>query len=905
MATQIRPRQKMHGRETELRVSFEMMQAAEAGHGGLLLVEGSAGIGKSRLLEESAALAADRGFVLSSGGAPSVTDEAGAQTPASGPAGARPHELIVLDDLQCADSATLWRLRGLSGHPRARRPLWMLARSRGAGDGDAERLFRHLELTGARRIQLGPLSDEAVAALAADALGARPDRELAALAAGAGGNPLLLTGLLAGLRSEGRIRLDDRCAALASTDLPAGLRAIVSRWVGQLGPRGRQFLEVGAVLGRSFPLENVAALLGETPAGLLPVLEAAIAADILVATPQLLTFRRELVWRAIAESVPGAARQALHRQIGEFLLDHGGSAAEAAEHLVSGGPPGAPTVLARLDGIAQASLVTAPQAAADLTLQALGLTSPLDPDRFGRIVAAVRALTAAGQLAKAEAVARSSLAEPAPAASSIELRLMLSSILFYSGRPAAAVACAEALLGEPELRGAVHLEAESTLLLGLSACARDVSRARERAEAILADAGRHDDALRLTALLARAVISWRDGRLSDALGAAREAVRLDDTGRASGCQGTARLLLAGMLAATGQLDEADAAIGPRGGDATAAGCGGHPASTEILAGLVALADGRPAAAADAAAAGLRLAAARGTQLFSLASLSLLATTALRAGDLRTAARHVTRFQERLSEHGPCFGLTRCLLVAAQVAEVRGDAGTADQRAARLYSMVARRPGALLDDLTASAWLVRFALSRSDTRHAEQIADAAARLAADNPDFAYVRAAAAHARGLVDRDPTALSIAAAGCRDPWARASAAEDLGILLTKRQDRPRATRLLEDSLAGYDRVAALRDTRRVRHRLRELGVRRRHYTCADRPASGWASLTDTEHAVCGLVAQGLTNQGIANEMFLSTHTIAFHLRQVFRKLDIRSRVDLAREFTEHSQAAGKAWVY
>jgi DNA-binding CsgD family transcriptional regulator len=467
------------------------------------------------------------------------------------------------------------------------------------------------------------------------------------------------------------------------------------------------------------------------------------------------------------------------------------------------------------------------------------------------------------------------------------------------------VACAEALLGEPDLRGTAHVEAQSALLLGLCACAQDVSRARVRAEAILADAERQDDALRVTALLARAVISWREARLPDALDVAREAVRLENTRQASGCQGTACLLLGGMLTAVGQLEEADTAIGRRGSDARAAESGERGASAEILAGLVALAAGRPAEAADAAAEGLRLAAARGTHLFSLAGLSLLATTALRSGDLRTAARHVTSSQERLSEHGPGYGLTRSLLVAAQVAEVRGDAGAADQRAADLYSMVAQRHGVLLEDLTAPAWLVRFALSRGDNGHAEQIADAAAWLAAENPGFAYVCAAAAHARGLIDRDPAALSTAAAGCRDPWARASAAEDLGIVLARRQDRPGATRLLEDSLTGYDRVAALRDARRLRHRLRELGVRRRHFTYADRPMSGWASLTDTEHAVCGLVAQGLTNRGIANEMFLSTHTVAFHLRQVFRKLDIRSRVDLAREFTEQSQAAGKAWVY
>jgi DNA-binding CsgD family transcriptional regulator len=70
------------------------------------------------------------------------------------------------------------------------------------------------------------------------------------------------------------------------------------------------------------------------------------------------------------------------------------------------------------------------------------------------------------------------------------------------------------------------------------------------------------------------------------------------------------------------------------------------------------------------------------------------------------------------------------------------------------------------------------------------------------------------------------------------------------------------------------------------------------DAATTGWDSLTDTERSVAELVAQGLTNREAAERLFLSRHTVGFHLRSIFRKFGTRSRVELARLFVDGRHA-------
>ena len=196
-------------------------------------------------------------------------------------------------------------------------------------------------------------------------------------------------------------------------------------------------------------------------------------------------------------------------------------------------------------------------------------------------------------------------------------------------------------------------------------------------------------------------------------------------------------------------------------------------------------------------------------------------------------------------------------------------------------------------------LVRGALADSDRARAVTLAEQTRRLARSTPSRPDMAAAAQHARGLIDQDPTALRRAAQSYATAQARARALEDAGNAWARQGDQARATSLLGQAYALYEEAGDAGDLARVRSGLRAAGTRLRHWTQADRPAFGWDSLTDTERRVADLVAEGLSNRQVANRVFLSTHTVAFHLRHIFWKLGISSRVHLARLAAEQGEEA------
>jgi DNA-binding CsgD family transcriptional regulator/tetratricopeptide (TPR) repeat protein len=914
-------RTALRGRDPERAVIRELLGQAERGAGGVVLVEGEPGIGKSRLLRDACQEAGDRAFSLVAGAAdplahatPLFTLRAALHEPLTGPpashdcpdapspayqlAGIRSRLeqraasaplLICLDDLHCEGEGTLAALRSLQ-RDLCRQPLaWLLARSNIVRCG-ADHLFALLERDGAVRITLGPLPQEAAEMMLADAFGAPPDPRLTALAQDAAGIPALLTELINGLRENQAVEVSDGRSVLASHHRPPQFRQVVQHRLRQVSKQTRHLLVMAAILGSAFRLEDAAEMLGESPASLLPAIEEAIDAALVSTAGHGFSFRNELLRRAAGDIIPAPARAALHRQYAEILLGRGASATDAASHLLQAARVGDPASLPSLDRAVARTIRSAPQVAADLAVQALRLTRAGDPAELRRSVTAAEALAAAGRLEQAQKIAEVTRAKPLPHVAEFRLRCVMSWALCTRGQPHDAAAEVAVVLGAAQLPLDLRARAQAASLQALTGML-----AEDPACVGFPPDVRRDSGAAAAAMILRASRCWDSGQVRESLELMRDAAR------GSSISPDARdaqplLVLAATLADMRKLDDAGAILGA----ATASDVSNLPAGAAValLRSRVHLAAGRLGPASAEAGAALAHAQALAADSYVAATRSVLAVIELRRGHVGTAASHISSRPLSGLHSASIYARSECSLAQAQVVEASDGPAVALRCLGAFCAELPVRPGTLLADPALAPWLARTALAAGEEKLATVAAEAAATVAAANPEFLASSAAAAHALGLIHRDPGSLASAAREHADPWARASAAEDLGVLQELRGERQEAVDCLTSALAEYKQVGACRDEARVRSRLRQVGVRRRHWstTPGERAVAGWHSLTATERAVACLVAEGLNNNQVAARMYISTHTVASHLRQAFRRLGISSRVELARIVIEQA---------
>jgi DNA-binding CsgD family transcriptional regulator/tetratricopeptide (TPR) repeat protein len=918
----------VHGRKAEQRLVSELLRRGQRGIGGVLLIEGEPGIGKSALLRDAVGAAAGLGFSLAVGAADAVgqaipffalrqalgepfgrlTTERDERRQAGAPlwwigqmrahltqrSAANP-VLVCVDDVQWSGPATLAALRALPRELGQHPVAWILARTNAPHD-DAGHLFDLLEKDGAGRVGLPRLGQDAVMALLTDALGAPPDPGLLALAEGAAGNPSLLAELVAGLREDVAVRVTDGRAILASGQLPGRMRQVAQRRLGRLGDQARSLFATAAMLGPSFLLEDAAMMLGETPAALLPAVEEMMADGILAAAEDRFSFRHELLRRAMQDTIPPPGLRALHRQYGQLLLRRGGAAEGAADHLLRAAHGGAPASLADLDTAVAQTLGSAPQAAADVAVRALELTPSGGPDELPRAVAAAAALAAAGRLDQAGRIADETLAKPLPPLAEARLRCALSSVLCSRGRPRDAAAEASWVLAQPQLPEDLR-DAAITAHLQALAGLRGEGAAPVIAP-VLASPDRFGGRTVAAALTTDAVVRWDKGEIGAGVQRLRDAVRREGGISRDARHGQPLLALASVLVDLRQLDQAEEIL--RAADRQPLDDIPARVVVSILRARIQLATGELTRAAAAAEEALAVAESLGADGHSSAAHCVLGMIALRRGDLTEAALHDASDSVPGPHAAETYARAEITMAHARVSEARHGPAAALGHLRQVCADLASHPGLLLGDPATAPWLTRTALAAGHDELAAVVAGAARTLATANPGYPAVDAAAAHSRGLAERDAGQLAEAAERHPDPWARASAAEDLGVAHASRaEDRQAIGRLIE-AIEGYHAVGAAADMARVRRRLRRLGVRRRHWTqAADRPTEGWESLTETERVVAGLVADGLSNRDVAARMYVSVHTVAFYLRQIFRKLGLGSRVELARVVVERNSTS------
>ena len=319
----------------------------------------------------------------------------------------------------------------------------------------------------------------------------------------------------------------------------------------------------------------------------------------------------------------------------------------------------------------------------------------------------------------------------------------------------------------------------------------------------------------------------------------------------------------------------------------------------------------------------------GHETASYEILAQLADTESRAGDLDGARRHASEAVDVATEAGVDV-LGEILPVQASIACVGGDLGAAQHDAVEGLA-VCERTGDRWDEIRCRSVLGLIALSLDQPQAAcdwlEPLGGFTEAMGLREPGvFPYVpdQVEALVAVGELDRATTLTHrLEEQGLdRDrPLALGTAARCRGLIQAALGDLPGAASQLERSLELLERASSPFELGRSSLTAGEIGRRMKQKRSAredlDRAhaiferigAPLWAErtqrelariggraptstgLTPTEAQIARLVAEGRTNREVAEALFVSVHTVEANLKRVYRKLDVRSRTELARK--------------
>ncbi len=927
------------GRSSELASLVEVLRRAVEGPCQVALIEGEAGIGKTRLLAEVLDRARGEGFQLFVGAAaelerdrpfgalaealdlrPTAADperaEIGSLLLGDGDAVPSAMSLdeapalrfrvleavltlverlslsaptvIALEDLHWADPSTLVAFRNLRRR-LAHLPLALLGTLRPSPPSpDLDQLLGDLVAHGGAHVRLGAMSPDEVAVLVAGAVGRPPGATLLRVVEGAAGNPLFVTELLSALSTEDAIEVREGRAELPHFVLPPSLRVLILRQLATLSNETGELLRVASILGSSFTLADLSTVLGRPSSKLVSRLREALRAGVLGEVGERLAFHHDLVREAVYSELPVSAQRALHVEAGRALAAAGSPLDQVAAHFAVGAAPGDQEAIRWLRRAAGEAARRAPSVAVGLlerTTELLGSTDPA----WGSVVADLAAaLAASGRLTDAEARVREMLLRGLPAEIERSLRITLAEALMASGRAREAFREMEALT-----KPLPHRDPQRARLLAFAAWTRlfagDVQGAIARGQEALAAAERdRDEGARSVALCGLCIASYLLGDVGRAVELGTEAIRgaeRDPTHHLD--RYPARLFLAWALMERDQLPEADRELREGLRRSEELGLGVHlPFYHGQLGALRFVAGEWDDAVAEFEAA---IQAGEEQQRGALVlPRSLLALIAIHRNQLAAAEETLLLAEREFAETGSPYGEDVMLWARALLLEVRGDARALGILETAWNGPVLRSPPYLV---RVGPDLVRLAVGEGRADLGRAVLEVMNEAAARNP-VATWRGAALWSRGLLEGDADALVESVAAYRQaprPIERARTCEAAAAALSRDGRREEAVALLGEAVEVYERVGASLDLTRAEAALRGLGIRRGRRGARRRPSTGWGSLTPTELEVVRLATQGLTNVEIGRRLFISRRTVETHLSHVFGKLGVSSRVQLA----------------
>lgn len=918
------------GRAAEIERLRAKAAAAAAGDGAAVLIEGEPGIGKTTLLDVVAAECAALGMRVQRASAEDLEQQLPFSTigacldllvigadPAKARvarllrgegvlvdnAAAANHQLavteaildlvddwcaagplaVIVDDVQWADPASMVVLHRL-GRGIEEYPLLVVVSTRAADRAEAAGLLRSLQARGAELVTLEPLAEPAVGALVAARLGAPPGPRLAQLVSGAGGHPLYVTELLAGLEREGRLRVSRGTAELtaeAEAVMPRSLLDMILRRLTFLPRKERETLQQAAVLGRAIDVSELALVLDMPVMALSEVMFAALDAGIVVDAGPHLEFRHALIRQALCEGVPEPMRAALHLRAGQVLTASGATVERVAEHLVAG------TTLDRatldwLLGSVDELIARAPGAAVRLLRRALAMVAEERAAELRHHL--VRALIWDGGLAEAEQTAREAIPRDPDPHRRAELYWLLMDALFRQGRQDEAVAVATLALDAADLP-----PAHTGRFHGFCAKCRFFLRQHEPAARAAALAVEHGEragdpyAIGLGRLV-QAVLRFVEGDIGQGLALSEQAIADLGQGVLPDMPAGQHVLRGYCLLQLDRLDEAEQGL------ATALEGNqryGGPYLTLIhaLRAQLRFLTGRWDDALAEIQSGLEYPDPLGDKPWLRGLARLIAIHRGRPGD-----------DVPITAQGQSGGTEAQYVYLDTWARALQEEGARAQHSLDLFypfwghaSALDHLPRRVLYHICPD--LARLAAEAGDREKAAALAADTEELAAAQP-AASLTGTARLCRGLAEDDPGLLLAAAESFHDCGWRlyeAQAREDAAAVLAARGEVEPARAALARALELYAAMDAGWDTFRAEARLRRLGVRRGRQGPRKRPKHGWAALTETEHRVALLVAEGMSNPDIAARLFLSRRTVQSHVSSILAKLGVHSRVELA----------------